>query len=113
LAQTDKGTSDLVLRNPAYFFLLFLCAVGAYVTFQLNLWGPIVKMTEAASRQAVVVGKKRLREFLESSEPGRQGLRLSGHQGQGDEYEMANTRDHKRPSTVNSGGVDEEDEPWE
>jgi hypothetical protein len=70
-------------------------------------------MTEAASRQAVEEGKKRLREFLESSEPGRQDLRLSGHQGQGDEYELSNTRDRKRPGRMNSGSIGEEDEPWE
>ncbi|KAH8704044.1 protein sey1 [Talaromyces proteolyticus] len=78
-----------VLRNPAYFFLLFVCAVGAYVTYQLNLWGPIMKMVDAASRQALEEGKKRLREFLESSDTGRQAIAMSANAtGHGEEYEM-------------------------
>ncbi|KAB8231468.1 dynamin-like GTPase SEY1 [Aspergillus alliaceus] len=81
-----------VLRNPVYFFLLFVCAVGVYVTYQLNLWGPIIKMTEAASNQAVAEGKKRLREFLESSDTGRQAIAMStpGGSGRGvEEHEMS------------------------
>ncbi|KAJ5578159.1 uncharacterized protein N7459_007123 [Penicillium hispanicum] len=86
-----------VLRNPAYFFLLFVCAVGAYVTYQLNLWGPILKMTEAASQQAIEEGKRRLREFLESSDTGRQAIAMSasdraGSPGRKEEYEMADLR---------------------
>lgn len=81
----------LVLRNPAYFFLLFLCAIAAYVTYQLNLWGPIIKMTEAASNQAVHEGKRRLRDFLESSDTGRQAIAMSSSAGgTGEEYEMSN-----------------------
>ncbi|PGH17667.1 protein SEY1 [Helicocarpus griseus UAMH5409] len=79
-----------VLRNPAYFFILFLCAVGAYVTYQLNLWGPIIKMTEAASQQALEEGKRRLREFLEASDTGRQAMAMSGAKNTTDEYEMSN-----------------------
>ncbi|KAG8526375.1 Dynamin-like GTPase that mediates homotypic ER fusion [Bacidia gigantensis] len=67
-----------VLRNPAYFVLLILCAVGLYVTYILNLWGPILQMTNAASAQALEEGKKRLREFLENSEAGRQALAMEG-----------------------------------
>ncbi|GFF48023.1 protein sey1 [Aspergillus udagawae] len=79
-----------VLRNPAYFFLLFVCAVGAYVTYQLNLWGPIIKMTEAASSQALMEGKKRLREFLESSDTGRQAIAMSAGSGRsGEQYELS------------------------
>lgn len=82
-----------MLRNPAYFFLLFVCAVGAYVTYTLNLWGPMLKMTEAASAQALVEGKRRLREFLESSDTGRQAIAMSaGEQsgsGRKEEYEMS------------------------
>ena len=71
----------LVLRNPLYFFLLFLLGVGAYVTYQLNLWGPMVSMANAASAQAIEEAKKRLREFLEASETGREAM---AGQGRGD-----------------------------
>jgi hypothetical protein len=71
-----------------------VCAVGAYVTYQLNLWGPILKMTEAASQQALVEGKRRLREFLEQSDTGRQAIAMSasdrvGSSGSKEEYEMS------------------------
>ena len=95
----------IVLRNPVYFFLLFLCAVGTYVTYQLNLWGPIVKMTEAASNQALDEGKKRLREFLESSDTGRQAMARSSHKGRTDEYEMSSLDKGKR-----TGDVDDVDD---
>ncbi|EKV06783.1 Protein sey1 [Penicillium digitatum] len=82
-----------VLRNPVYFILLFAFAIGAYITYQLNLWGPMLKMTEAASQQALEEGKRRLREFLESSDTGRQAIAMSAGERAGsstrkEEYEM-------------------------
>ncbi|KAF2219357.1 RHD3/Sey1 [Elsinoe ampelina] len=70
-----------VLKNPAYFLLLALSLVGAYVTYTLNLWGPILRMTNAATAQAVEVGKERLREFLQETETGRQAMAMSGAEG--------------------------------
>lgn len=63
-----------VLRNPVYFIFLILLGVAAYVTYNLNLWGPMLRMANAASAQAVEIGKEKLREFLESSETGRQAI---------------------------------------
>ena len=67
-----------VLRNPIYFVFLIVLGVGAYITFTLNLWGPMARMANAASAQALEVGKERLRDFLESSESGRQAMAMSG-----------------------------------
>ena len=67
-----------VLRNPVYFIFLILAGVGAYVTYTLNLWGPMYQMANAASAQALEEGKKRLREFLEESNAGRQAIAMSG-----------------------------------
>ncbi|KZF20740.1 root hair defective 3 GTP-binding protein [Xylona heveae TC161] len=67
-----------VLRNPIYFIFLIFIGIGAYVTYTLNLWGPILQMTNAASQQALELGKDRLREFLESSDTGRQAMAMSG-----------------------------------
>ena len=53
---------------------------GSWITYTLNLWGPIIQMTNAASIQAIEEGKKRLREFLESSETGRQAVAMSGRE---------------------------------
>lgn len=70
-----------VLRNPVYFIFLILVAIGAYVTYTLNLWNPMARMANAASQQALEVGKERLREFLESSDTGRQAMAMSGRSG--------------------------------
>lgn len=73
-------TSGTVIRNPVYFLFLLILGAGAYITYTLNLWGPIIQMTNAASQQAIEEGKKRLREFLESSDTGRQAIAMSGGQ---------------------------------
>lgn len=91
-----------VLRNPAYFFLLFVAAVAAYVTYQLNLWGPIIKMSEAAFHQAVEEGKKWLREHLELGESGRHAIHMAGR---GEEYEMS--RMNGRQAKVEDEDVDD------
>ena len=67
-----------VLRNPVYFIFLILLAVAAYVTYTLNLWGPMLRMADAASEQAVEMGKEKLREFLENSDSGRQAIGMRG-----------------------------------
>lgn len=66
-----------VLRNPVYFIFLILMGIGAYVTYTLNLWGPMARMANAASQQGLEVGKERLRSFLESSDAGRQAMAMS------------------------------------
>ncbi|KAI1961168.1 Dynamin-like GTPase that mediates homotypic ER fusion [Ophidiomyces ophidiicola] len=93
-----------VLRNPVYFFMLFLGAVAAYVTYQLNLWGPMIKMAEAASRQAMEEGKKRLRDFLEPSDAGQ----YARYKNSTEEYEMSNVKVSQ--TTVEGDKQDEDDE---
>ncbi|KAK5136494.1 Dynamin-like GTPase that mediates homotypic ER fusion [Meristemomyces frigidus] len=70
-----------VLRNPVYFIFLILLGVGAYVTYTLNLWGPMLRMTNAASTQGLEIFKEKLRDFLESSETGRQAIGMSAKHG--------------------------------
>ncbi|KAL8808566.1 MAG: hypothetical protein Q9200_004244 [Gallowayella weberi] len=79
-----------VLRNPVYFLFLILLGIGAYVTYTLNLWGPMYQMTNAASQQALQEGKKRLREFLEASDAGRQAMTMSSD----DEIKMQKLNGH-------------------
>ncbi|KAF7934141.1 uncharacterized protein EAE97_008501 [Botrytis byssoidea] len=67
-----------VLRNPIYFVFLILCGIAGYVTYTLNLWGPIIRMMNAASTQGVEIGKEKLREFLKDNEMGRQALGMQG-----------------------------------
>ena len=58
-----------------------MLGAGAYVTYTLNLWGPMLNMANAASAQALDEGKRRLREFLEASETGRQAMAMPGNGG--------------------------------
>ncbi|KIW68517.1 protein SEY1 [Phialophora macrospora] len=93
-----------VLRNPVYFMFLIILAIGAYVTYTLNLWGPMLKMANAASQQALEEGKKRLREFLEENPRAAHAVAVStGHE----EYEMKNLKSQKFKT---DGGDDEDDE---
>lgn len=96
---------SLVLRNPVYFMFLILIAIGAYVTYTLNLWGPMIKMANAASQQALVEGKKRLRDFLEENPAARQAIAMTGR----DEYELK-SMSPSRKAKADSDGVDDEDE---
>lgn len=77
-ANTHRLFIPLVLRNPVYFIFLILLGAGAYITYTLNLWGPMLSMTNAASQQALEEFKKRLRAFLEASDTGRQAIAMSG-----------------------------------
>lgn len=66
-----------------------------------------MKMAEAASNQAVTEGKRRLRDFLESSDTGRQAIAMSapgGGRSKGEEYEMSDL--HKKGG---SGATEEDD----
>lgn len=81
-----------------------MLGAGAYVTYTLNLWGPMLNMANAASAQALEEGKKRLREFLESSETGRQALAMPAV---GDNLEMTNMR---RRAKVKTDGAEEEED---
>ncbi|GAM83715.1 hypothetical protein ANO11243_017040 [Dothideomycetidae sp. 11243] len=101
------GWNELVavLKNPAYFLLLALMLIGAYVTYSLNLWGPMIRMANAASAQAVEIGKEKLRDFLQETETGRQAIAMSSgvdRRNGKEEIEMRNL-------SSKSKGEDEED----
>ncbi|KAF3924141.1 hypothetical protein AA313_de0203618 [Arthrobotrys entomopaga] len=61
-----------VVMNPLYFMFLLFAAVAAYVAHTLNLWGPIMTVGGATGRQALEVGKEKLREFLDAPSPSAQ-----------------------------------------
>lgn len=87
-----------------YFIFLILAAVGAYVTYTLNLWGPMARMANAASAQALDIGKERLREFLETSESGRRAMAQSGLDN------SRSSRDDVRMDRLNANGKKHDDE---
>ncbi|KAK3314829.1 protein SEY1 [Apodospora peruviana] len=66
----------MVLRNPFLFLLILVMGGGTYVAYTLNLLGPMMQMANAASNQAVEIGKEKLRDFLENNETARQALAM-------------------------------------
>lgn len=84
-----------------YFIFLIIFGAIAYVTFTLNLWGPMLQMANAASAQALEEGKKRLREFLEASDTGRQAIAMSG----GDNIPMQKLNGYGK-----AGGAEDDEE---
>ncbi|KAI9742499.1 MAG: Dynamin-like GTPase that mediates homotypic ER fusion [Claussenomyces sp. TS43310] len=98
-----------VLRNPVYFLFLILLGVGAYVTYTLNLWGPIMRMANGASQQALEVGKERLREFLETSDTSRQAMNMTGRHGS-DDINLSHLDSGGRKKTGAADDVDDDDE---
>ena len=79
-----------VLRSPLYFLMLTILGALLYVTYTMNMWGPIIRMSDGAFRVAVDEGKRRLRDFLEAQE-GAQGTGASRVQGRSAEgIEMRN-----------------------
>lgn len=53
-----------------------LTAGGTYLAYNLNLLGPMMQMSNAATNQAVEIGKQKLRDFLESNETARSALAM-------------------------------------
>ncbi|THY30808.1 root hair defective 3 GTP-binding protein [Aureobasidium pullulans] len=98
-----------VLRNPLYFVFLILLGIGGYVTYTLNLWGPIIRMTNAASAQGLEVFKERLREFLETSDTGRQAMAMSGSKPSEREKYRMDTLDSDGKKTTSTGADEDED----
>ena len=100
-------TYHTVLRNPLYFVFLILLGAGAYVVHSLNLWGPLLNMTNAASAQALEEGKKRLREFLETTETGRSALAMPA--AGGESYEMKRMNQTRPASGKEADAGDDEE----
>ncbi|KAK6360829.1 Dynamin-like GTPase that mediates homotypic ER fusion [Orbilia blumenaviensis] len=98
-----------VIRNPLYFMMLLLAAVGAYAAHTLNLWGPIMTVGGATGRQALEVGKEKLREFLEMPQASHQGAHAfssgnSTSSAQGESIRMRNLNSEGR-----NRGFDDDD----
>ncbi|OAA67149.1 GTP-binding protein [Niveomyces insectorum RCEF 264] len=72
-----------VLRNPFLFLLLAIIMGGTYVAYSLALLGPMMQMANAASNQALEIGKQKLREFVENSDTARQALAMPARNDNG------------------------------
>jgi hypothetical protein len=62
------------------FMLLLVMGGGTYVAYTLNLLGPMMQMANAASNQAVEIGKEKLRDFLENNQTMRQAIAMPPRQ---------------------------------
>ncbi|KAL2259200.1 hypothetical protein VTK26DRAFT_7204 [Humicola hyalothermophila] len=100
----------MVLRNPILFMLFLVLGGGTYVAYTLNLLGPMMQMANAASNQAVEIGKEKLREFLENNETVRQAIAMPAARkqdsGVGIGLDRLDSHGKKAPQQV---GDDEDD----
>lgn len=53
-----------VLRNPLLILFSLMVGASAYVTYSLDLWGPMMSVGQAMSTRTIEVGKEWLREAL-------------------------------------------------
>ncbi|KAI5864279.1 root hair defective 3 GTP-binding protein [Durotheca rogersii] len=90
-----------VLRNPILFLLVIVIAGGLYVSYSLNLLGPMMQMTNAAWNQAVEIGKQHLREFLENNDTARQAIGMPGRDNGSVSLDNLDSRGKKSQAVVN------------
>ncbi|XXG97738.1 ribosome biogenesis protein tsr1 [Hypoxylon texense] len=95
-----------VLRNPILFMLLIIIGAGLYVSYNLNLLGPMMQMSSAAWNQAIDIGKQRLRDFLENNESARQAIGMAGRDSDSISMDTLDSRGKKQSRTA----VDDDDD---
>lgn len=78
------------------FILLCLMAGGTYLAYNLNLLGPMMQMANAASNQAVDIGKQKLRDFLENNETARSALSMPARQDTGVSLDTLDSQGRRR-----------------
>jgi hypothetical protein len=66
-----------VLRNPFLFMFCIMVGAAAYITFTLNMWGPLISVADAMGTRAVDIAKEKLRQVLEVSPEHEQRSRIA------------------------------------
>lgn len=79
-------------------------AGGSYVAYNLNLLGPMMQMANAASNQAVDIGKQKLRDFLENNETARSALAMPARKDTDISMDTLDSKGKRR------GGDEDEDD---
>ncbi|KAH6620622.1 protein SEY1 [Chaetomium sp. MPI-SDFR-AT-0129] len=100
----------MVLRNPILFMLILVMGGGTYVAYTLNLLGPMMQMANAASNQAVEIGKEKLRDFLESNETVRQAIAMPARSQNGTSHSNGISLDRLDRQGKKAGVAEEEDD---
>lgn len=86
------------------FIALCMFAGGSYVAYNLNLLGPMMQMANAASNQAVDIGKQKLRDFLENNETARSALAMPARKDTDISMDTLDSKGKRR------GGDEDEDD---
>lgn len=89
----------MVLRNPMLFILLIMIAGGTYISYTLNLLGPMIQMGNAAVNQGVDIAKQQLREFIANSDTARQALAMPARDSDSISMDTLDSRGQKANST--------------
>ncbi|KAH7156106.1 RHD3/Sey1 [Dactylonectria macrodidyma] len=89
----------MVLRNPVLFLLLIFIAAGTYLSYTLNLLGPMMQMGNAAVTQGVDIAKQQLREFIANSDTARQALAMPARDSDSISMDTLDSRGKKANST--------------
>jgi hypothetical protein len=108
-----------IARNPLLILLVCMLGAAVYVTYQMNLWGPIVRMSIAAWEQALEIVREKLREFVEAGEGARRERIAMGSRSNGTEADAISLQsldaNGKRHVWTGSGrfGNEEQDDHFE
>ena len=84
------------MRNPVLFVLILMLGGGTYVAYTLNLLGPMMQMANAASNQAVDIGKQKLRDFLENNDTARSALAMPARRDTGISLDTLDSQGKRR-----------------
>ncbi|EFX03691.1 GTP-binding protein [Grosmannia clavigera kw1407] len=87
-----------VLRNPLLFVVLLIVMGGTYIAYSLALLGPMMQMANAASNQAVDIGKQKLRDFIENSDTARDALSMPSRNGTAISMDTLDSRGKRQPT---------------
>ncbi|KAH7155291.1 RHD3/Sey1 [Dactylonectria estremocensis] len=89
----------MVLRNPILFLALIFLGAGTYLSYTLNLLGPMMQMGNAAVTQGVDIAKQQLREFIANSDTARQALAMPARDSDSISMDTLDSRGKKANST--------------
>ncbi|KAK3321230.1 protein SEY1 [Cercophora scortea] len=102
----------MVLRNPFLFVLILVMGGGTYVAYTLNLLGPMMQMANAASTQAVEIGKEKLRDFLQNNETARAAIAMPARKRQDSDAVSMETLDSRGKRQQRRAAVDEDEDDF-
>lgn len=98
-----------VLRNPMLTVTALVLIGVTYLAYMTALLGPALQVANAASTQAVEIGKQKLRDFIANSDTARQALSMPPRQNttsSGVSLDTLDTQGRRRPT----GGLEDDED---